>query len=132
MLAACVMARLKKARREGRTIVFADESGVSQRPHRCRTWAIPGCTPGGPVPSGSGFSERVVGADRSFDDPGLGSIACAPPCLVRDYITGLHGQIHVEYLPVHAPELNPVEYIWAYWKQHELPPCLPEILLATW
>jgi transposase len=24
-------------------------------------------------------------------------------------------------LPSYAPELNPVEYIWAYWKQHELP-----------
>lgn len=27
----------KKARREGRTIVFIDERGVSQRPHRVRT-----------------------------------------------------------------------------------------------
>ena len=25
-----------------------------------------------------------------------------------------------EYLPASAPELNPVEYIWSYWKQHEL------------
>src|SRR5207237_8017280 len=35
----------KKARREGRTIVFVDESGLSQRPHRCRTWAPRGQTP---------------------------------------------------------------------------------------
>ena len=30
---------------EGRTIVFLDESGVTQRPHRCRTWAPKGQTP---------------------------------------------------------------------------------------
>src|SRR2546425_3385765 len=29
----------KKAKNEGRTIVFIDESGLSQRPHRCRTCA---------------------------------------------------------------------------------------------
>jgi hypothetical protein len=27
----------------------------------------------------------------------------------------------VEYLTGYAPKLNPVEYIWAYWKQHALP-----------
>lgn len=41
--------------------------------------------------------------------------------LVRDYLTSLQGRIKVEYLPAYAPDLNPVEYIWAYWKQHELP-----------
>ena len=35
----------KKARREGRILVFIDESGLSQRPHRCRTWAPRGQTP---------------------------------------------------------------------------------------
>ena len=29
-------------------------------------------------------------------------------------------------LPPRAPELNPVEYIWAYWKQHELPNVCPK------
>ena len=28
-----------------RTIVFIDESGLSQKPHRCRTWAPRGETP---------------------------------------------------------------------------------------
>jgi len=36
---------LKKAEEEGRTIVFVDESGLSQRPHRRRTWAPRGQTP---------------------------------------------------------------------------------------
>jgi DDE superfamily endonuclease len=35
----------KKAETEGRTIVFIDESGLSERPHRCRTWAPKGKTP---------------------------------------------------------------------------------------
>jgi transposase len=26
-----------------------------------------------------------------------------------------------DYLPPYAPELNPVEYIWAHCKHHELP-----------
>ena len=46
--------------------------------------------------------------------------------IVRDYIDSLQGRIHVEYLPPYAPELNPVEYIWAYWKQHELPNVCPK------
>jgi transposase len=46
--------------------------------------------------------------------------------LVRDYIESLGGRIQVEYLPAYAPELNPVEYIWAYWKQHELPNVCPK------
>ena len=27
----------------------------------------------------------------------------------------------LERPPAYAPELNPVEYLWGYWKQHELP-----------
>ena len=40
--------------------------------------------------------------------------------LVREFIALSQGHIETEYLPGYAPELNPVEYIWAYWKQHEL------------
>ena len=46
--------------------------------------------------------------------------------LVRNYIESLNGRIHVEYLPPYAPELNPVEYIWAHWTQHELPNVCPK------
>ena len=35
----------KEARREGRLIVFIDESGLSQRPTRVRTWAVKGQSP---------------------------------------------------------------------------------------
>ncbi|MBK7925962.1 MAG: transposase [Bryobacterales bacterium] len=40
---------------------------------------------------------------------------------VKDYVAGLEGRIHLERLPAYAPELNPVEYVWAHLKQHELP-----------
>ena len=46
--------------------------------------------------------------------------------MVRDYIDWLKGWIHMAYLPPYAPELNPVEYIWAHWKQHELPNLCPK------
>jgi transposase len=46
--------------------------------------------------------------------------------LVREYIESLQGRIELAYLPPYAPELNPVEYIWAHWKQHELPNVCPK------
>jgi transposase len=35
------------------------------------------------------------------------------------------GRLAIERLPAYAPELNPVEYIWGYWKHHELPNFCP-------
>jgi transposase len=46
--------------------------------------------------------------------------------LVQQFIALSEGHIVAEYLPPYAPELNPVEYIWAYWKQHELPNVCPK------
>ena len=39
---------------------------------------------------------------------------------VRDYVDSLDGAIQLERLPAYAPELNPVEYVWGYLKNHEL------------
>jgi hypothetical protein len=40
------MARqFKKAQTEGHTIIFIDQSGISQRPDRVRTWSRHGETP---------------------------------------------------------------------------------------
>jgi hypothetical protein len=36
---------VEKSQNEVRTIVFIDENGLSQRPHRCRTWTPCGMTP---------------------------------------------------------------------------------------
>ena len=45
--------------------------------------------------------------------------------MTRDFMAG-QDRLWVEYLPGYAPELNPVEYIWAYWKQHELSNVCPK------
>ena len=46
--------------------------------------------------------------------------------LTRNFIHQHRDRLGVEYLPGYAPELNPVEYIWAYWKQHTLPNVCPK------
>lgn len=46
--------------------------------------------------------------------------------LVREFVACQRGRIQLEYLPAYAPELNPVEYIWGYCKQHELPNLCPK------
>jgi transposase len=53
-------------------------------------------------------------------------LAAHRSALVRDFIAAQKGRIAVEYLPAYAPELNPVEYVWGYWKQHELPNVCPK------
>ena len=40
---------------------------------------------------------------------------------VRQHVENLGGAIQLERMPAYAPELNPVEYIWGYLKNHALP-----------
>lgn len=128
---------------------------MSQRPHRCRTWSPRGQTPvleynfnwkslsavagltlrnfyfrlyPGAVKSAQvvNFLEAL---QRHIREPLLvvwDGLPAHRSRQVRDYLASLDGRIHVEYLPPYAPELNPVEYIWAYWKQHELPNVCPK------
>jgi transposase len=42
------------------------------------------------------------------------------------FIGGQGERWWVEYLPGYVPELNPVEYIRPYWKQHALPNVCPK------
>jgi hypothetical protein len=44
---------------------------------------------------------------------------------VWDFVQQQRGRLCLEFLPAYAPELNPVEYLWSYWKQHELPNFCP-------
>jgi transposase len=48
-------------------------------------------------------------------------LSCHRSKMVRQYLETEPGRIEVLRLPAYAPELNPVEYIWAHLKQHELP-----------
>jgi transposase len=44
---------------------------------------------------------------------------------VWDFVRQQKGRLWLEFLPAYAPELNPVEYLWSHWKQHELPNFCP-------
>lgn len=39
---------------------------------------------------------------------------------VRRYVERHRDRFAIDYLPAYAPELNPVEYLWSYWKEREL------------
>jgi hypothetical protein len=43
-----------------------------------------------------------------------------------EFIREQRGRLWVEFLPGYAPDLNPVEYLWSHWKQHELPNFCPQ------
>ena len=49
--------------------------------------------------------------------------------IVRDFVNQSGGRIEIDFLPAYAPELNPVEYVWGYWKQHEIPNFCPKDLV---
>ena len=140
----------KKARAEGRTIVFIDESGLTQKPHRVRTWSPKGQTPLllhcfnwknlGAIAglTWSNFSFRLFAGSIKSPQvieflahlqrhlPGKLLIIWDGAAIHRSTAVGqdlesLQDKIIACRLPAYAPELNPVEYLWAYWKQHELP-----------
>ena len=150
----CAGHGLKKALGERRTIVFIDESGLSERPHRVRTWAPRGQTP----VLQYHFNWKVLSAlagitwwnfyFRLYEDtirapqvvdflahllrqlPGRLQVIwdrakTHRSRLVGEFVAGQRGRLTLDYLPAYAPELNPVEYIWGYWKYHELPNFCP-------
>jgi hypothetical protein len=45
---------------------------------------------------------------------------------VRDDVASEGGGIKLELLEPHPPEHNPVVYLWAPWKQHEMPNFCPK------
>jgi transposase len=51
--------------------------------------------------------------------------------LVRAYVDTLAGQIDLAFLPPYAPDLNRVEYLWAWLKRHALanycPNCIADL-----
>ena len=47
---------------------------------------------------------------------------------VRDFVAAQGSRLTLEWLPGYAPELNPVEHIWGYLKERELPNFCPHHL----
>lgn len=145
----------KNAVKQGRTIVFVDESGLSERPTRTRTWAPRGETPvlqyhfnwhqlsvmagitwrrfyfrlfPGAVKAPQ-VVEFLKALRAQLNRPLLiiwDGLPAHRSRLVREYVESLDGEIQLERLPAYAPELNPVEYIWAHLKQHEVAHLCPE------
>ena len=144
------MAHAKKnAARQGRTIVFIDESGLSEKCPVTRTWGLKGHTPviqqsftWKQISAVAGLSwwrfyfRFFAGAIRSAQI--IEFLAAlmkqiARPLLiiwdgagphksraVRQWLEQQNGRIAIAFLPPYAPELNPVEAIWAYLKKHEI------------
>lgn len=139
----------KKAQREGRKIVFIDESGLSERPHRVRTWAPRGETPQltfsfnwknlsliagitvwnfyfrfypGTVraPQVVNFLKHLRRHLRSKLLIIWDGNTIHRAALVRNFLESTNGRIVVAKLPAYAPELNPAEYIFGYLKEREL------------
>jgi transposase len=150
-----VASHKKKARQQGRTIVFVDESGLSERPHRVRTWAPRGQTPVLQYTFNWKCLSAIAGITiwnfyfqlfpGSIKAPQLiiflrhlrrhipgkltviwDGLPAHRSRLVREFVLEQDGAIELEWLPAYAPELNPVEYIWGYCKQHELPNFCPK------
>jgi hypothetical protein len=129
--------------------VFVDESGLTERPHVARTWAPRGQTPQLQFHFNWKQLSVIAGITwwqfyfrlypGSIKGPQiidfLGHLSRQLPGRllviwdglpvhrsrrVRDFLTKLNGRLLLARLPAYAPELNPSEYIWGYWKCHQL------------
>jgi len=149
-----VAAGKKNAARRRQTLIFIDESGLSERPCRCRTWAPRGQTPvlqyhfrWNTLSAAAGITWRSFyfrlyrGTIRSpqvidflrrllLQIPGRllviwDGLPQHRSRRVRDFVAAQRGRLTLEHLPAYAPELNPVEYLWGHWKTHEIPNLCP-------
>jgi transposase len=130
--------------------VFVDESGLSQKPQRVRTWAPKGQTPvlafdfnwqkrsvmagltvwncycqffpdalkGAQVVHFLQHLQRHLPGKLRLRWDGAASHRCR---LVQAYLARQRGQLVAATLPADAPELNPTEYLWGYFKHHQWP-----------
>jgi transposase len=134
-----------------------DESGLSERPTRVRTWAPKGQTPviqfhfnwkqlsviAGMTRlnclfrfhEGSIKKEQIVvflkALKQHLKQPLLivwDGLRTHRSRLVRDYLDSTEGHLQVAFLPPYAPDLNPVEYLWAWLKRHALANFCPDNL----
>ncbi|MBI4447057.1 MAG: transposase [Acidobacteria bacterium] len=81
------------------------------------------------IAPGRGLSEATVSPPVWAPSRDLGWIAfSSQPHGERVCHGPARARLVLEFLPAYAPELNPVEYIWGYLKQKELPNLCPKNL----
>lgn len=146
-----------KARNEGRTIVFVDESGLTQKPAAKSTWAPEAETPvlqlnfnwkklsviGGITMKSLYFqlhensvkAPEVVAFLKHLQQHIQGKLLVVwdglpahRSSIVAEYLATTQGRVWVERLPGYAPELNPIEYLWGYAKGNDLANFAPKEL----
>jgi len=134
--------------------VLVDESGLSERPHRVRTWARRGHTPVRQFHFNWQTLSVIAGMTyvEFYFRPFAGTIKGPQVVeflahlgrhlrgklilvwdrlpahrsrLVQDYLAK-HPRLQQEWLPAYAPEFNPVEYLWGQLKEHQLGNFCPE------
>lgn len=147
----------KKCAAERRLIVFIDESGLSERPTRVRTWAPKGCTPVVQFNFNWKHVSAIAGLTRSnflfrLYDGAVKSAqivaflkalraqlrrkllivwdgsALHRSRVVRKYLDSTQGAVQMALLPGYSLDLNPVEYPWAWLKRHALANFCPRSL----
>lgn len=136
-------------------IVFIDESGLSERPTRVRTWAPRGQTPviqfhfnwkqlsmiagvtftnfyfrlyPGSIKSPQ-IVEFLQALRSQIGQPLLiiwDGLRAHRSRLVKSWLDELDGEIVMDFLPPYSPDLNPVEYLWAWVKRHAMANYCPD------
>ena len=125
-----------------------DESDISERPTRVRTWAPKGQTPIIQFHFNWNHVSVIAGLTRTnclfrLHEGGIkkeiveflkalkahlkqpllvvwDGLKAHRSRVVRDYLDALEGHIQIAFLPPYAPDLNPVEYLWAWLKRHAM------------
>lgn len=138
-------------------ILFIDESGLSERPTRVRTWAPKGQTPviefhfnwthisaiAALSPTDCLFRlhkgsikkeqhvEFLKALRAHFKQPLLiiwDGLKGHHSKLVREYLDATGGDVQMAFLPSYSPDLNPAEFLWAWLKRHALANFCPDNL----
>ncbi|WP_218921231.1 IS630 family transposase [Deinococcus proteolyticus] len=144
-----VLPELEKKVAEGATVIYLDEVGFSLKGVRRRTWSPRGVTPlvglranweklstiGAITSDGRFFQHTKSGAIRSADVTRFfqhllrqvqGNVvvvldnARTHHAKSTQAFVACHERLSLVFLPPYAPELNPIELVWAYVKRNVL------------
>lgn len=144
----------KNAKKRRAVIVFVDETGVSLRPYRVRTWAPRGQTPTlqysfnwktlsiiGGITLRSIYFRTFAGSIRAHEVIlFLGNLfrhlrrniiliwdrlPVHRSHQVQEFLRQ-YPRVTQEYLPPYAPDLNPMEYVWGIFKKNGMANFCPE------